>query len=57
MTEESRYEVRYRNGDGQLISLCLEADHATEAIERARHEVPVLRIYPGRIQAVIRGCS
>lgn len=54
---DSRYEIRFKDADGELICLCLEADHATEAIERARHEVPDLMTYPGRIQAVIKGCT
>ncbi len=56
MTEPTRYTVRYRTFEGARIELCVEADHVTEAIEVARHEVPALALHPGRIESVIRGC-
>lgn len=52
----STYTVRYRTFEGEKIQLCVEAEHVTGAIEVARHEVPVLAVYPGRIDSVIRGC-
>ena len=54
---ESCYEVTYRNQDGLKIQLCTIAENVTEAIEVARHEIPALKLYPGRIISVIRGCS
>lgn len=53
----NRYTVQYRNGEGIKISLCVKAEHVTEAIEVARAEVPSLKSYPGRIFSVIRGCD
>ena len=57
MTPPDRYEVQYRNHEGIKISLCVKAQHVTEAIEAARAEVPALKQYPGRIFSVIRGCD
>ena len=57
MSDSNRYTVRYRNQDGVKIELCVKAEHVTEAIEVARNEVPALKLYPGRIYAVIGGCS
>ena len=56
MTEQ-RYTVRYKNRDGLKIELCVNAESVTEAIEVARNEVPDLKLYPGRINAVIGGCE
>lgn len=53
----NRYEVQYRNSEGTKISLCVKAEHVTEAIEVARSEVPSLKAHPGRIFSVIRGCN
>jgi len=57
MTDPSRYTIRYLNVEGAKIDICVEAEHVTEAIEVARHEVPTLALHPGRIHSVIRGCS
>jgi hypothetical protein len=57
MSNSERYTVRYRNQDGVKIELCVKAQHVTEAIEAARSEVPALKLYPGRIYSVIRGCK
>ena len=57
MAESSRYTIIYRNQDGRKIELCVKAEHITEAIEVARHEVPALKLHPGRICSVIRGCK
>lgn len=57
MTPEDRYEVQYRNHEGIKISLCVNAQHVTEAIEAARSEIPALKSNPGRIFSVIRGCD
>jgi len=57
MTDPARYTVRFRNQNGIKVELCVEAEHVTEAIEAARNEVPALKIYPGRIYSVIRGCD
>lgn len=57
MTDPSRYTIRYLNVEGAKIDICVEAEHVTEAIEVARHEVPALALHPGRIHSVIRGCS
>ena len=57
MTEPNRYTVQYRNQYGVKIELCVAAEHVTEAIEVARNEVPALKLYPGRIFSVIRGCK
>jgi hypothetical protein len=56
MTDPSRYTVRYLSSEGAKIDICVEAEHVTEAIEFARHEVPTLALYPGRIHSVFRGC-
>ena len=57
MTEpSSSYTVRYNTFDGARIELCVQAEHATEAIEVARREVPSLASHPGRIVSIIRGC-
>lgn len=56
MTDPTTYTIRYRSFEGARIELCVEAEHVTEAIEVARHEVPSLALYPGRIESVIRGC-
>lgn len=53
----NRYTVQYRNHEGVKISLCVKAEHVTEAIEVARNEVPSLKSNPGRISAVIKGCD
>ena len=55
-TPSSSYTVRYKTFDGARIELCVEAEHATEAIEVARREVPSLASHPGRIVSIIRGC-
>ena len=57
MSDLNRYTIRYRNQDGIKIELCVKAEHVTEAIEAARSEVPALKLYPGRIYSVIRGCK
>jgi len=57
MPNSERYTVRYRNQDGVKIELCVKAQHVTEAIEAARSEVPALKLHPGRIYSVIRGCK
>lgn len=57
MSNPNRYTVTYKNKDGVKIGFCVPAEHVTEAIEAARHEIPALKIYPGRIVSVIRGCS
>ena len=54
---DSFYTIRYRNADGSRIELCLKADNVSEAIESARHEVPALKNWPGRIEGVIKGCA
>ena len=54
---ENRYEVTYRDEEGTKIQLCTTAENVSEAIEVARHEVPALKLYPGRIVSVIRGCK
>ena len=55
MSDSNRYTVTYRNHEGVKIDFCVPAEHVTEAIEAARHEVPALKLYPGRIISVIRG--
>lgn len=55
--KETRYTVRYRNHEGAKIDICVQAETVTEAIEVARHEVPNLKAYPGRIYSVIGGCE
>lgn len=55
--QENRYTVRYRNHEGSKIDICVAAENVTEAIEVARHEVPALKTYPGRICSVIGGCA
>lgn len=57
MSQTARYTVLYRNQDGLKIELCVKAEHITEAIEVARHEVPALKLHPSRIASVIRGCK
>ena len=57
MAESARYTVRYKNQDGTKIELCVKAEHVTEAIEVARHEIPALKLHPGRIYSVIKGCK
>ena len=57
MSDLSHYTIAYKNQDGIKIELCVKAEHVTEAIEAARSEVPALRLYPGRIVSVIRGCK
>lgn len=57
MASPNRYTVRYKNADGVSIELCVKAEHVTEAIEVARNEIPALKLYPGRIRSVIRGCT
>lgn len=54
---EQRFTVRYRNREGLRIELCVNAESVTEAIEAVRNEVPDLKMYPGRINAVIGGCE
>ncbi len=56
MADHTRYTIRYRTFEGARIEICVEADHVTEAIEVARHEVPILSLHPGRIESVIKGC-
>ena len=53
----NRYTVQFKNQDGVKISLCVKAEHVTEAIEAARSEIPALKSNPGRIFSVIRGCD
>ena len=57
MTDSARYTLTYKNQDGIKIELCVKAEHVTEAIEAARSEVPALKLYPGRIVSVIKGCK
>ena len=57
MTDSARYTLTYKNQDGIKVELCVKAEHVTEAIEAARSEIPALKLYPGRIVSVIRGCS
>lgn len=57
MADAHRYTVHYFNPEGIKIELCVKAEHVTEAIEAVRAEVPALKLYPGRICSVIRGCS
>jgi hypothetical protein len=53
----NRYTVIYKNHEGISIELCVKAEHVTEAIEQARHDIPALLSHPGRIVSVIRGCK
>lgn len=53
----NRYTVQYRNNEGAKVSLCVKAEHVTEAIEVARAEVSSLKSHPGRIFSVVRGCN
>ena len=53
----NRYTIQYQGSDDSKIELCVNAEHVTEAIESARNEVPMLKLYPSRIISVIRGCS
>ena len=55
MTEQT-YTIRYRNFQGERLELCVEATTVTEAIEAARDEVSAIKLHPGRIESVIRGC-
>jgi len=57
MTDSARYTLTYNNQEGVKVELCVKAEHITEAIEAARSEIPALKLYPGRIVSVIRGCS
>ena len=57
MADHCSYTIRYLNFEGANINICVEAEHVTEAIEAARHEVPALALHPGRIHSVFRGCS
>ena len=57
MPDFNRYEVTYRKVDGTKIKLCVDALNVTEAIFVASQEVPMLKLYPGRICSVIRGCN
>ncbi len=57
MANINRYTIQYRNQDGLKIELCVKAEHVTEAIEVARNEIPALKLYPGRICSVIKGCK
>ena len=57
MADLHRYTVQYFNVEGVKIELCVKAEHVTEAIEAVRHEVPALKLYPGRICSVIKGCA
>ncbi len=50
------YTIRYLTIEGAKADLCVTANHATEAIEEARREVPALSLHPARIHSVIRGC-
>ena len=54
---ENRYEVTYRSKEGAKIQLCVTALNVTEAIFVAGQEVPTLKLYPGRICSVVRGCN
>jgi hypothetical protein len=51
-----RYTVRYRTFEGARVEFCVQAEHATAAIDVARNEVPALALHPGRIESIIRGC-
>lgn len=53
----NRYTVQYHNTEGVKVSLCVKAEHVTEAIEVARNEVPYLKSHPGSISSVITGCA
>ena len=55
MTKQT-YTIRYRNFQGERLELCVDATTITEAIEAARDEVPAIKLHPGRIESVIRGC-
>ena len=57
IVKPDRYTVRYKNQEGHRIEICVRAEFVTEAIEAAMHEVPALKQYPRRIDAVIRGCD
>lgn len=56
MNDSPSYTVRYRTFEGARVEFCVRAEHATAAIDVARHEVPALALHPGRIESVIRGC-
>jgi len=51
------YTVKYRNEEGIKIELCVSGVSVTEAIAAAQDEIPVLKLYPGRICSVIGGCQ
>ena len=51
------YTVKYRNEEGIKIELCVSGANVTEAIAAAQDEIPVLKLYPGRICSVIGGCQ
>ena len=51
------YTVCYNTPEGVRSEVCVKADHVTEAIEAARHEVPSLSLYPNRIVSIIQGCQ
>lgn len=57
MPKHNRYTVQYRNPDGVKVELCVEAEHVTEAVEAAMHEVPALKNHPHRIFSVVGGCA
>lgn len=57
MPKPNRYTVQYRNDEGTKIELCVDAEHVTEAIEAAMHEVPSLKMRPSRIFSVVGGCA
>ena len=57
MSDSAHYTLTYKNQDGIKIELCVKAEHVTEAIEAARSEIPALKLYPGRIVSVVRGCK
>jgi len=57
MPKQNCYTVQYRNPQGVKVELCVEAEHVTEAIEAAMHEVPILKTFPHRIFSVVGGCA
>ena len=57
MPKHNRYTVQYRNADGVKVELCVEAEHVTEAVEAAMHEIPSLKTHPHRIFSVVGGCA
>ena len=48
------YHVRYYDHTGVKYSVCVTADHVTEAIEMAMAIVPALKTRPNRIFSVAR---